>query len=211
MKADDAFIARLQRQLYAEPPVGFARSDDDLNPDHVPHRPTNAPREAAVLVGLIAREDGVSLLLTQRTANLKAHAGQIAFPGGKIDEGDQGPADAALREAEEETGLKRTHVQVLGFLDGYLSGSHYRITPVVGLVRPGFTLQPEPSEVEAVFEVPLPFLMDRTNHLLHSRQWRGLGERFYYAMPFGDRYIWGVTAGIIRNLHDRAFAAEVSA
>ena len=111
-----------------------------------------------------------------------------------------------MRETEEETGLQPCFVEPLGFLDGYLTSTHYHVTPVVGLVRPGFVLKPEPSEVEAVFEVPLSFLMDPANMVKHSRMWQNR-ERFYYAMPYGERYIWGATAGMLKNLRDRVFAS----
>lgn len=210
MIADADFIARLKRHLHAEPPAGFRHGDDDLNPGFARERPAGPPREAAVLVPLIAHAEGVNVLLTRRTAHLKSHAGQIAFPGGKIDEMDAGPVEAALREAEEETGLPRAHVSLLGFLDGYLTGTHYRVTPVVGLVKPDFILRPEPSEVEAVFEVPLAFLMNPSNHHTHARAWLAQ-DRHFYAMPYGEHYIWGATAGMLKNLHARVFAAEVMA
>jgi 8-oxo-dGTP pyrophosphatase MutT (NUDIX family) len=113
---------------------------------------------------------------------------------------------AALREAEEETGLDRSFVEPVGFLDGYITGTYFRVVPVVAFVRPGFTLAPAPSEVSDVFEVPLRFLMSAENHARHSLHWKGR-TRFYYAMPFGERYIWGATAGMIRNLYDRMYAA----
>jgi len=206
MIATDEFLERLTRALHASPPAVTSRGDDDLNPEHLWERPDAPPRAAAVLVPLVAHEHGVNVLLTLRTSHLSSHAGQIAFPGGKIDEADGGPVAAALREAEEETGLQPSFVEPLGFLDGYLTSTHYHVTPVVGLVRPGFVLRPEPSEVEAVFEVPLSFLMDPANTVKHSRVWQNR-ERFYYAMPFGERYIWGATAGMLKNLRDRVFAS----
>ncbi len=163
------------------------------------------PRPAAVLVPLVLRET-VTVLLTQRTEHLKAHAGQIAFPGGKVEDGDTGPADTALREAHEEIGLARAFVEPIGYLDAYRSGTGFRITPVVALVEPGFTLSPDPEEVAHVFEVPLAFLMDKANHQLHTRARNGR-ERTFYAMPYGDHFIWGVTAGILRNMHERLFGS----
>jgi 8-oxo-dGTP pyrophosphatase MutT (NUDIX family) len=144
------------------------------------------------------------VLLTLRTAALSSHGGQVAFPGGKIDPDDETPMAAALREAEEEIGLDRGHVEPLGYLDLYLSGTGFRIVPTVARVTPGFTLKVNPGEVEDVFEVPLAFLMGPENHQRHSREWRGM-MRTYYAMPFGERYIWGVTAGILRNLYERLY------
>ena len=206
MIATDEFLARLTRALHVSPPAVTSRGDDDLTPEHLWERPDAPPRPAAVLVPLVAHEAGLNVLLTLRTAHLSSHAGQIAFPGGKIDAADGGPVAAALREAEEETGLQPCFVEPLGFLDGYLTSTHYHVTPVVGLVRPGFVLKPEPSEVEAVFEVPLSFLMDPANMVKHSRIWQNR-ERFYYAMPYGERYIWGATAGMLKNLRDRVFAS----
>jgi 8-oxo-dGTP pyrophosphatase MutT (NUDIX family) len=135
---------------------------------------------------------------------LPAHAGQVAFPGGKIDKQDKNEIAAALREAEEETGLPQSQVEPLGFLDGYLTGTNYCVVPVVGMVRPGFSITPATDEVEAVFEVPLRFLMSPENHFVHSRQWQGK-TRHFYAMPFGDRYIWGATAGMLKSLYDRLY------
>lgn len=129
----------------------------------------------------------------------------MAFPGGKIDATDAGPVEAALRETEEETGVEPRFVTPVGFLDLYITRTGYRVVPVVALLEPGFALRPEPGEVEAIFEVPLSFLMDPKNHARHSRVWQGL-KRHYYAMPFGDRYIWGATAGMICNLYDRLYA-----
>lgn len=164
-----------------------------------------AARDAAVLVPLVARPDGVTLLLTQRAEGLRAHSGQIAFPGGKVDPEDDGPLGAALREAEEEIGLASRHVMPLGFLGPYVSTSGFRITPVVAIVAPDAPLILNPFEVDRVFETPLAFLMDEANHQMHEREWKGAMRR-YFAMPFGEHYIWGVTAGIIRMLWLRLYA-----
>jgi 8-oxo-dGTP pyrophosphatase MutT (NUDIX family) len=161
-------------------------------------------RAAAVLVAVVARE-APAFLLTQRSSDLASHSGQIAFPGGRIDEGDADPAAAAMRESEEEIGLRREFVSTLGYLDPYLSGTGFRIVPVVALVRPGFSLALNPREVTEAFEVPLDFLMSPDHHARHSREWQGV-SRSYYAMPYGERYIWGVTAGIIRRLYERLYA-----
>ncbi|MGM9428216.1 CoA pyrophosphatase [Hydrogenophaga sp. MI9] len=162
-----------------------------------------APAEAAVLLPLVQR-DRLSLLLTQRTAHLSTHSGQIAFPGGKVDAEDRDATAAALREAEEETGLPPSHVEVIGTLPQYVTGTQFFITPVVALVRPGFTLQPNPDEVDDVFEVPLDFLMDPANHRRHGFEWGG-ELREWYSMPYQDgateRFIWGATAGMLRNLY----------
>lgn len=158
-------------------------------------------RPAAVLMPIVAHE-APTFLLTRRAEKLATHSGQVAFPGGRIDEGDVDPADAAMREAMEEIGLAREFITPLGYLEPYLSGTGFRIVPVVALVRPGFTLQLNPSEVVDAFEVPFDFLMSPDNHLRHNREWRGL-IRSYYAMPYGEHYIWGATAGMIRRLYER--------
>jgi 8-oxo-dGTP pyrophosphatase MutT (NUDIX family) len=158
-------------------------------------------RPAAVLIGIVEREEPM-VLLTQRSAELNEHAGQIAFPGGKIDATDKSPLDAALREAEEEVGLDRSYVDPIGYLDLYGTGFGFRILPTVARVRPGFTLTINHSEVVDAFEVPLAFLMNPANHQVHSKEFRGM-ERSYYAMPYAERYIWGATAGMLRVLYER--------
>ena len=158
-------------------------------------------RPAAVLIGIVAH-DQPTVLLTQRSAHLNDHAGQISFPGGKIDATDASPLEAALREAEEEVGLDRSFVDPIGYLDLYATGFGFRILPTVARVRPGFNLTINENEVESAFEVPLSFLMNPDNHQLHSKDFRGV-ERSYYAMPFAERYIWGATAGILRVLYER--------
>jgi len=181
-------------------------SDFDLNPDAVAWLDDHpAPRPAAVLVPIVARAP-LTVLLTQRTDSLPSHAGQIAFPGGKIEADDRDPIAAALREAREEIGLDPSFVEPLGYLDAYRTGTGYRIFPVVALVRPGFELKLDPREVADAFEVPLHFLMEVRNHQTHDRTLRGVKRRFY-AMPFEERYIWGATAGMMRNMHQRLFPA----
>ena len=160
-------------------------------------------RPAAVLIPVVDHPEP-TVLLTQRSPNLSSHAGQIAFPGGKIDVTDASPLDAALREAEEEVGLDRSFVDPIGYLDVYGTAFGFRILPTVARVRPGFTLKINEGEVDDAFEVPLAFLMDPTNHQLHSKEFRGM-ERSYYAMPFAERYIWGATAGILRVLYERNY------
>jgi 8-oxo-dGTP pyrophosphatase MutT (NUDIX family) len=162
-------------------------------------------REAAVLIGISDHGDRASVLLTRRTDHLTSHAGQVAFPGGKIDPHDPGPVEAALREAEEEIGLSPGAVEPLGLLDPYVSNSGFRIVPVVAIVAPDAALKPNPDEVADLFDVPLSFLMSPENHLLETRPFRG-HDRRYYAMPWEGRRIWGVTAGIIRLLHDQVYA-----
>ena len=143
-------------------------------------------------------------ILTQRSAHLNDHAGQISFPGGKIDPADASPRDAALREAWEEIGLDRSFIDPIGYLDVYGTGFGFRILPTVARVRPGFTLKINAAEVEDAFEVPLAFLMNPINHQIHSKEFRGM-ERSFYAMPFAERYIWGATAGILRVLYERIY------
>jgi 8-oxo-dGTP pyrophosphatase MutT (NUDIX family) len=180
----------------------FGRSDWDLNPELAGDLAAmEVPRPAAVLVPIVVRET-LTVLLTQRTGTMRSHAGQVAFPGGRVDDEDGSAVEAALREAEEEIGLERRFVEPLGYLDGYRTGTGYSITPVVALVQPGFTLQLAEAEVADVFEVPLAFLMETANHQKHAREWRGR-TRSFWAMPYGERYIWGATAGMLKNLHER--------
>ena len=158
-------------------------------------------RPAAVLIPLVDHPQP-TVLLTQRAAHLNDHAGQISFPGGKIDATDVSPLDTALREADEEIGLSREFVDPIGYLDLYGTSFGFRILPTVARVRPGFRLRINQSEVDDAFEVPLAFLMNPANHQMHSKEFRGM-ERSYYAMPYEDRYIWGATAGILRVLYER--------
>ena len=157
---------------------------------------------AGVLVPIINRDEGLTVLLTRRTDGLAKHAGQVAFPGGRVDDSDADQVEAALREAHEEVGIVPGTVDVLGCLDPYLTITGFEVLPVVGFISPPpETFRPEPGEVAAVFEVPLPFLLDRSNHQKVRRIVNGL-ERAYYAMPYGFHYIWGATAGMIVNLSE---------
>ena len=174
------------------------RGDHDLNPGMQPPRDLTL---AAVLVPIIDRPEGMTVLLTKRTEHLNAHAGQISFPGGRLEPHDDGPVAAALRETEEEVGLDPDRVSIVGRLDLYITRTGYEITPVVGIVDPPFEVTPDSFEVAEVFEVPLAFLVDRANHQRHSRYYKG-ARRQFYAMPYDDRYIWGATAGMLVNLAD---------
>ena len=162
------------------------------------------PRAAAVLVPVVAHRRAATVLFTTRLSSLRQHAGQVAFPGGKIDPDDASPAAAALRESAEEIGLDHHAVMPLGYLDPYLTGTGYMVVPVVALVEPPLRLTINPLEVADVFEVPLAFAMDLGNYRQQSREVSG-GLRRFYAVPFGERLIWGATAGMLRNLHERLY------
>ena len=179
-------------------------SDYALNGPLPDSRTLARARPAAVIAPIVARGEGLSVLLTLRAAHLRAHSGQVAFPGGKIDHGETS-GETALREAREEIGLEERYVEPLGWLDAYLTGTGYRVAPLVALIDPAFTLRVNAHEVAEVFEAPFAFLMDPANHRLEEREWRGRTRKFY-AMPYGERYIWGVTAGILRNLYERLFS-----
>jgi 8-oxo-dGTP pyrophosphatase MutT (NUDIX family) len=182
---------------------GFARGDLDLDTQTWKEAGVTPSRPAAVLVPVVDHPEP-SVLLTMRTADLPNHAGQVAFPGGKIDPVDATPLAAAIREADEEIGLDAALIQPIGYLDLYLTFTGFRILPLVARVIPNYELKINASEVADAFEVPLAFLMDEANHARRSRDWKGV-TRHYYEMPFGDRYIWGVTAGIVRNLYDKVY------
>lgn len=171
--------------------------DHALNPDMEPIRPL---KPAAVLVPLVDRPGGLTVLLTQRTDHLAHHAGQVSFPGGHIEPGDGGPKETALRETEEEVGIDRGRVRVIGRLDTYVTRTGFVVTPVVGIVEPPFDVTPDPHEVAEVFEVPLAFLLDPANHQKCSRAFGG-AVRYFYAMPYGRHYIWGATAGMLVNMY----------
>ncbi len=206
------FFARARARLTLDVPAGLTdpavlprHGDDDLDPVTQAIAAVRPIRPAAVLVPIVERDEAM-VLLTQRTAHLKDHAGQISFPGGKIEATDSSPAAAAVREAEEEIGLPPRLVEPIGYLDLYMTTLGYRIVPTIARVRPDFGLRLNREEVEDTFEVPLAFLMAPENHQRRSRDWNGM-TRTFYAMPFGERYIWGATAGILRNLYERIYAA----
>ena len=179
-------------------------SDWDLNPEFKDDLAVMLPpRAAAVLVPIVLGRE-LTVMLTQRSNDMPSHAGQISFPGGKLEEADAGPIACALREAREEIGLAAEFIEPLGFLDSYRTGTGFQISPVVGLVRPGFALTLDRREVLEVFEVPLRYLMNVENHEKHTRAWRGR-RRTYYAIPYEGRYIWGATAGMLKNMHTRLF------
>ena len=175
-------------------------------PDWVPEitverlvRPLSRPlMDAAVLLPIILRDEGPTLLFTQRTAHLNAHAGQISFPGGRMETHDASPVDAALRETEEEVGLARRHIDVIGTLPEYHTGTGFRVTPVVGIVHPPFDMQADPYEVAEIFEVPLAFLMNGMHHQRRTAEFV-TGNRTFYVMPYERFFIWGATAGMLRN------------
>lgn len=185
-----AAIERLRRR-FASGLRGEAQVEEGVPPGPL--------RAAAVLVPIVLRVPEPTVLLTRRTAHLHHHPGQVSFPGGRVEPEDLSPVDTALRETEEETGLKRAHIELLGCLPLYRTGTGFEVTPVVGLVTPPFELLPDPFEVAEVFEVPLSFLLDPANHQRHRLEVRGQ-DREYYAMPYGDYFIWGATAGMLVSL-----------
>jgi len=165
-----------------------------------PGLPSTALTPAAVLVPIVVRASGMTILLTQRTAHLRDHAGQVSFPGGRSETCDATPVATALREAQEEVGIMPAQVEVLGCLPQYLTGTGFRITPVVGLVTPPLNLRLDDFEVAEVFEPPLDFLLDAANHQRHKVEYQG-ALREYWAMPWRGYYIWGATAGMLVSLH----------
>lgn len=196
----DGIVERLARAA-----VRAERGDADLNPDMAPMR--DPLTRAAVLVPIVCHAGAPTMLLTQRQAHLTDHAGQISFPGGRIESFDADATAAALRETEEEVGIPPARVRIVGTLDRYVTRTGFDVTPVVGLIDPPAEPKPDPGEVAEAFEVPLPFLLDRRNHLRHARTFEGR-RREFFAMPYGTYYIWGATAGMIVNLADVLGAIE---
>ncbi|MFN5041787.1 CoA pyrophosphatase [Bradyrhizobium sp.] len=204
------FFARARKRLSFEVPPGLVdphiipRTGDSGTDRMLEIVAQEQPvRPAAVLIPVVDHPEP-TVLLTQRSPNLSSHAGQISFPGGKIDATDASPLDAALREACEEVGLRREFIDPVGYLDLYGTAFGFRILPTVAKVKPGFTLEINEAEVVDAFEVPLAFLMNPENHQIHTKEFRGM-DRSYYAMPFAERYIWGATAGILRVLYERIY------
>jgi 8-oxo-dGTP pyrophosphatase MutT (NUDIX family) len=196
--APDQVFAHARARLSLRPPRDWRNA-----PGNLPGAPGRL-RPAAVLVGLAAGRDEVRIILTQRTASLRVHSGQIAFPGGTIEALDQSPIAAALREAREEIGLDPVLVEPLGFLDPQATRTGFCILPVVAKVTAPVAFTLNPAEVDEAFEVPFAFLMDSANHVLHHKEIEGQ-MRHFHAMPYGTRNIWGVTAGILRNLYERLY------
>jgi 8-oxo-dGTP pyrophosphatase MutT (NUDIX family) len=187
-------VAALRERLKRQTPPAFSVYGDD----EVGGEPAATP--AAVLIPIVAHPQGLTVLFTQRTTQLKAHSGQVSFPGGRAEPGDASPEFTALRESEEEIGLAPERVEILARLPDYHTRTGYRVTPIVGLLTPPLELVPDPREVAEVFEVPLPFLLDRRNHRRQSREFKGRTVGFY-EIPYGERYIWGATAGMLVNLY----------
>lgn len=200
-------LSRISREVPELGPIAF--SDDTLaSQKHLGIKPKTEGvqyyRHASVLVGIVDHPDNPSVLLTRRADHLGTHSGQVAFPGGKVETGETS-AEAALREAEEEIGLKRDYVEIVGYLDPFETGTGFYVRPVLGFVTPGFTLTIHEGEVAEVFEVPLAFLMDGSNHEEH-RTMIGGRERVHYSMPYNGQNIWGATAGMLRTMYLSLFA-----
>ncbi len=192
--------AAFTREWLAERLRGYGIPREDAEFPRYVHAPDIKPVPAAVLVPVVDRPDGPTLMFTQRTAHLHDHAGQISFPGGRVDEGDVDRVATALREAQEETGLDPVRVHIVGLLPEYDIPTGFRVTPVVGWIEPPFEVRPDPFEVADVFEVPLEFFLDPANHQRHQDMKNGR-VRHYYSMPYGERNIWGATAGMLYSLY----------
>ena len=190
------------RDRLARPRKALPHSDYDLNPGMRSEKPAGTLRQAGVLIPIVERPEGATILLTRRPDHMRDHAGQVAFPGGRVDAGDDGPVDAALREAEEEIGLDRRLVEIVGQLDSYETRTGFLITPVVGVLAAGFEPKPDPTEVSDVFEIPLDLVLDPRNHPRQSREWRGT-LRHFYVVPWENHYIWGATAGMLVQFYRR--------
>lgn len=204
------WIAEHLDPLHDSPVGGVARkSDFDLSHQGWPDTPADKLTPAAVLIGLVERERGPTVLLTRRSDTLRNHTGQVALPGGRVDPGER-PWETALREAHEEVGLEPRFVSLLGLSTPYQTGTGYLITPVVGFVRAGFELRANPDEVADIFETPFSFLMDLANYEEHERELPSGEKRRFYAATHDERYIWGATAGILRALYERLYGAALA-
>jgi 8-oxo-dGTP pyrophosphatase MutT (NUDIX family) len=202
LAGSDDLIGRIESRLLRRPEV----PDAGLKPDWQPEKPFERPPvDAAVLIGLVRRATGLSVLYTERSPDLRSHSGQIAFPGGKIDPTDIDAGAAALREANEEVGLDAADARILGFMPPYFTGSNYMITPVVALIEPSGPFVPNPGEVKSVFEVPLEWLMDDRNYGTYRISRAGV-EHTTWQIAHGDLVIWGITANLTRRFHDMALA-----
>lgn len=203
------FLARVETKLIAPNIQLEAAYNPELAGGELldPDLAATRLKPAAVLMGLIERENDYDVVFTERPKTMTSHAGQVAFPGGKIDLQDESAAAAAVREAEEEIGLPRQDVRLLGQAQPYRTNSGYLVSLFVGELPPDFKPEPCPREVDDVFEAPLSFLMNPSNHQLHQREWKGI-MRKYYAMPHRGRFIWGVTAGMIKSLYDKLYSED---
>lgn len=188
---------------------GGRKSDFDLTPGGWSGVPVDRLTPAAVLIGLVQREAGPTVLLTRRSDTMRSHTGQVALPGGRVDPGER-PWETALREAHEEVGLEPRFVSLLGLSTPYQTGTGYLITPVVGFVRPGFELKANPDEVADIFETPFSYLMDLANYEEHERELPSGEKRRFYATTHDEQYIWGATAGILRALYERLYGAALA-
>ena len=197
--ADAAFVATDLRGFFANPRAWQPERTDEARKPRL-RRGATGLVPASVLVPIVLRPDGATVLLTERTAHLNDHAGQVSFPGGSAEPHDVDVVATALRETEEEIGLSRSHVEVVGRLPDYPTVTGFNVAPIVGLVHPPFTLTPDPCEVAEAFEVPLTFLLDPANHQRREVTIDGLRRRFI-AMPHGPHFIWGATAAMLRNLY----------
>ncbi len=205
MSVEDALITRIRDRLLAEPQ---AVDDDAILPDWQPDDPFDRPAvPAAVLIALVRRPEGLQVLYTERASTLRAHSGQISFPGGRVDPDDSGPGAAAVREAEEEVALDRREVQILGYMPRYFTGTNYLITPVVALADPTRPFVPNPAEVNAAFEVPLAWIADEASYGTY-RVRRGAVEHTTWLLEHGGFRIWGITANLTRRFRDLALAGE---
>ncbi|MEM7661047.1 MAG: CoA pyrophosphatase [Pseudomonadota bacterium] len=198
----DDFLKRAERGLDA--PSGLQRMPDVGDQDFLPDEKLQMIRPAGVLMGIVPRPDDPAFVLTQRPNSMPTHAGQVAFPGGKMEENDADEVAAALREADEEVGVVPDDTEILARSAPYVTATGFRIVPVLALLPETFVARPDPTEVDAVFETPLSFLMNPDNHLKRQGVWRGQ-TRHYYEMPHNGFRIWGVTAGIIRQLYERLY------